>query len=51
MENNTKRKADQIIGRIASANNTSPEAMRSQLRDGTALSSGAEARSVTKAPK
>ncbi len=31
MENNTKRKADQIIGRIASANNTSPEAMRSQI--------------------
>ncbi len=31
MEKNTKRKANQIIGRIANANNTSPEVMRSQI--------------------
>ncbi len=31
MKENTKRKADQIIGRIANANNTSPEVMRSQI--------------------
>lgn len=31
MENNTKWMADQIIGRIANANNTSPEVMRCQI--------------------
>ena len=31
MKEDRKRKADQIIGRIANANNTTPEVMRSQI--------------------